>query len=211
MEGIPGQVLELVRKGGVVMYPLIVLSLISWVYIVERVINLRVGSFLPKNLNEVKVLLQKSDVDGAVKVLSLNEDTFSRALALTLEEYLRGNRKKSELFSIMESELSGIVSAVEKNLLLLSAIASIAPLLGLFGTITGLIKVFSAYASVQTEEATRLLAAGIGEALTAAATGLIVAIPALFAYWIFRNMGNDIIEKVEREARDVLNLLWGEG
>ncbi len=207
MEGVLADLMELIRKGGIVMYPLIILSIISWVYIIERLVNLRVSAFFPSNLNEVKVLLQKLDVDGAVKVLSLNRDPFSRALSLALEEYLRGNKRKAELLSIMESELSSVVPAVEKNLTLLSAIASIAPLLGLFGTITGLIKVFSAYASVQTEEATRLLAAGIGEALTAAATGLIVAIPALLAYWIFRNIGNDIIDKVEREAKDILNLL----
>ncbi len=207
MEGVLTDLMELMRKGGIVMYPLVILSIISWVYIIERLVNLRVSAFLPSNLSEVKVLLQKLDVDGAVKVLSLNRDPFSRALSLVLEEYLRGNKRKAELLSIMESELSSVVPAVEKNLMLLSAIASIAPLLGLFGTITGLIKVFSAYASVQTEEATRLLAAGIGEALTAAATGLIVAIPALLAYWIFRNMGNDIIDKVEREAKDILSLL----
>ncbi len=201
------QIMDLIRKGGIVMYPLIILSIISWVFIVERVINLRTSLFLPSNLSEVKILLQKMDVDGAYKVLSINKDVFSKALSVVLDEYLKGNRRKADLVALMESELSAVVPAVEKNLMILSAIASIAPLLGLFGTITGLIKVFSAYASVQTEEAMRLLAAGIGEALTAAATGLIVAIPALFAYWIFRNLGNDIIEKVEKEARDIINLL----
>ncbi len=207
MEGSLNQILDLIRKGGIVMYPLIILSIISWVFIVERIMNLRVSQFLPSNLNEVKLLLQKTDIDSAYKVLSLNRDIFSKALALVLEEYLKGNRSKADLSSLMESELSAIVPAVERNLMLLSAIASIAPLLGLFGTITGLIKVFSAYASVQTEEAMRLLAAGIGEALTAAATGLIVAIPALFAYWIFRNLGNDIVDRVEKEAREILNML----
>jgi len=207
MEGIFANILELVRKGGFVMYPLILLSVVSWVFIVERLFNLRVSSYLPPGLDKVKVLLQRLDVDGAIKILSLSRDPFSEALRLTLEEYTRGNRSKSELLSIMERELSSLVPAVERNLSILSAIASIAPLLGLFGTITGLIKVFSAYASVQTEEATRLLAAGIGEALTAAATGLIVAIPALLAYWVFRSVGNYIIERVEREAKEIINLL----
>lgn len=207
MEAVFVQLLELIRKGGVVMYPLIILSIISWVYIVERIVNLRLGAFLPDNLNEVKVLLQKGDTEAAYKVLSINKDSFSRALSSVLSEYIKGNRNRANLLSLMESELSSVVPAVEKNLMILSAIASIAPLLGLFGTITGLIKVFSAYASVQTEEALRLLASGIGEALTAAATGLIVAIPALFAYWIFRNMGNEIIDKVEREAKEVINIL----
>ncbi len=202
-----GQIMELIRKGGFVMYPLVILSLISWVYIVERIINLRTGAFLPDNLNEVKILLQKGDIEAAYKVLSINKDAFSKALSLVLGEYIKGNRDRATLLTIMEKELSSIVPAVERNLIILSAIASIAPLLGLFGTITGLIKVFSAYASVQTEEAMKLLASGIGEALTAAATGLIVAIPALFAYWIFRNLGNEIIDRVEREAQDTLSLL----
>ncbi len=207
MEGVLGQIADLIRKGGIVMYPLLILSVVSWVLIVERLMNLRASRFLPSNLGEVKILLQKLDVDGAYKVISLNKDIFSRSVALVFEEYLKGNRSRSELGAILERELSGIVPAVEKNLMLLSAIASIAPLLGLFGTITGLIKVFTAYSAVQMEEATRLLSAGIAEALTAAATGLIVAIPALFAYWVFRGLGNDVIEKVEKEARDILSLL----
>ncbi len=207
MEGAFGDILELVRKGGIVMYPLIILSVLSWVFIIERIINLRVGAFLPSNLNEIKILLQKNDIEGAAKVLSLNKDVFSVALRSTIEEYLSGVKRKPDLIRVMESELSSVVPLVDKNLTLLSAIASIAPLLGLFGTITGLIKVFSAYASVQTEEALKLLSAGIGEALTAAATGLIVAIPALFAYWIFKNMGNDVIYKIEKEARDIINML----
>lgn len=199
--------LEIIEKGGIVMYPLIILSIISWVFIVERVFNLRLSAYLPKNLKEVKILLQKGDVEGAQKLLQANPDPFSKAFALVIDEYLKGNKSKANLIPLLESELSAVVPQVEKNLMILSAIASIAPLLGLFGTITGLIKVFTAYASVQTEEALRLLSMGIGEALTAAATGLIVAIPALFAYWIFRNMGNDILEKIEREARDLLNML----
>ncbi len=201
------QILDLVRKGGIVMYPLLILSVISWVLIVERIMNLRTSSFLPGNLNEIKLLLQKLDVDGAMKLASLNTDAFSRGLVRVFEEFMRGNREKAYLLNVFEGELSSIVPKVEKNLLLLSAIASISPLLGLFGTITGLIKVFSAYATVQSDEAVRLLAGGIGEALTAAATGLIVAIPALFAYWVFRSMGNEIIDRVEKEARDIVSVL----
>ncbi len=200
-------VFELIEKGGVVMYPLIILSILSWVIIIERLFNLRVSNFLPKNIKDIKILIQKGDIEGVHKLTSIGTDPFTTALHATLDEYLKGVKRKPYLISTMESQLSGIVPAVEKNLMLLSAIASIAPLLGLFGTITGLIKVFSAYSAVQTEEAIKLLAGGISEALTAAATGLIVAIPALFAYWLFRSVGNGIISKIEQEAREIISSL----
>ncbi len=200
-------IFALIEKGGVVMYPLLILSVVSWVLILERLMNLRASAFLPKNLKDIKLLLQKGDVEGVHKLTSVGEDAFTRALHVMLDEYLKGVRRKPYLINLMEAELSAVVPKVEKNLMLLSAIASIAPLLGLFGTITGLIKVFSAYSAVQTEEAVKLLASGISEALTAAATGLIVAIPALFAYWLFRSMGNSIIAKVEKEAREIINYL----
>ncbi|MGB9874483.1 MAG: MotA/TolQ/ExbB proton channel family protein, partial [Hydrogenobacter sp.] len=96
---------------------------------------------------------------------------------------------------------------VEKNLALLSTIASVSPLIGLFGTITGLIKVFSAFAVAQTEQGVALLATGISEALISAATGLAVAIPALLAYWIFRIMGNSILDRIEQELAETLRVL----
>ncbi len=197
----------LIEKGGVVMYPLLILSILSWILIIERLFNLRTSSFLPKNLKDIKLLLQKGDIEGVHKLTSLGSDPFTTALHTTLDEYLKGVKRKPYLISTMETQLSAVVPQVEKNLMLLSAIASIAPLLGLFGTITGLIKVFSAYSSVQTEEAIKLLSSGISEALTAAATGLIVAIPALFAYWLFRAMGNSIISKIEKEAREIISML----
>ncbi len=96
---------------------------------------------------------------------------------------------------------------MEKNLLLLSTIASTSPLVGLFGTITGLIKVFSAFATADPNRAINLLSAGISEALVSAAVGLAVAIPSLVAYWLFRIWGNNILDKIEEEVYELLRLL----
>ncbi len=201
------QLLDFLSKAGYVIYPLILLSIFSWFIIIERAFNLRASKFIPKNINDIKNLIHRGDIDGAMKLASLSHDPFSRALHIVLQEYEKGRRSKIHLSQIAESELVSVVPLVEKNLLLLSAIASIAPLLGLFGTITGLIKVFSAFAISEAEEGVTLLASGISEALTAAAAGLIVAIPALFAYWIFRAVGDRILAKIENSFKEILEIL----
>ena len=198
---------SLIEKGGFIIYPLLALSIYSWYIIIERALNLRVSNYLPRNYNELKLLVQKGDYEGALKIAEITEHPFSKALAVVLKEYLKGRKEKGYLLQLMEGELSSIVPKVEKNLIVLSVIASVAPLLGLFGTITGLIKVFSAFAITQEEQALQLLAKGIGEALISAATGLAVAIPALFAYWIFKAMGNNILDKVSEEAKEIVNSL----
>lgn len=200
-------ILSLIEKGGFVMYPLLLLSLYSWYIIVERALNLRSSNYLPKNLNELKLLIQRGDYEGALKLAELTEHPFSKAVKITLKEFQKGRKEKGYLLQLMEGELASIVPKVEKNLIILSVIASVAPLLGLFGTITGLIKVFSAFAITQQEQALNLLAKGISEALVAAATGLAVAIPSLLAYWIFKAMGNNILDKVSEEAKEIVNSL----
>ena len=200
-------ILELVEKGGFTAYLLLFLSVLSWAIIVERVINLRAGSFTSKSIKDVKTLLASGDIDGALKLLSLDKSPASAILYRLLEDYKNGNADRRALLSDLSFEVSLLVPKVEKNLALLSTIASVSPLVGLFGTITGLIKVFSAFAVSQTEQGLALLSAGISEALVAAAMGLAVAIPSLVAYWIFRIIGNGIIDRVESELAEVIRVL----
>jgi len=186
MEG----VFALLKTGGLAMYPLLLLSVISWAVAIERLINLRSSNFLSKNLKEAKSLLRNGDLDGAIKLLSLDTSLGSKAILRVLEDFKSGKVSKNGLTEALRTEIDLLVPKVEKNLALLSTIASLSPLIGLFGTITGLIKVFNAFSINQSETALNLLASGIGEALVAAATGLAVAIPALFFYWVFRIWGS---------------------
>lgn len=195
------------EKGGIVMYPLLLLSILSWYVIIERAVNLRIKSFLPHNLNELKMLIQKGDYESALKVSGVVDHPFTKEISIVLDEYLKGRKEKGYLMQLMEGEISSLVPKVEKNLPVLSTTASVAPLLGLFGTITGLIKVFQAYSITAQEEAISLLAKGISEVLVAAATGLGVAIPALVAYWIYKIVGNRILDKISEEAKEIINSL----
>lgn len=203
MEG----VFTLLKTGGLAMYPLLFLSVVSWAIAIERLINLRSSNFLSKSLKDAKSLLRSGDLDGAIKLLSLDTSLGSKALLRVLEDFKSGRVPKSGLTEALRTEIDLLVPKVEKNLALLSTIASLSPLIGLFGTITGLIKVFNAFSINQSETALNLLASGIGEALVAAATGLAVAIPALFFYWVFRIWGSNLLNRLEEELLEFVRLL----
>ena len=194
------EIVLFLKAGGFAMYPLLLLSIVSWTIVVERLINLRSSNFIPKNLKDIKNLILNGDLDSAYKILSLDHTLLGKILQRLLENHVKHGLSKRELMELVRSEIDLLVSKVEKNLAILSTIASLSPLIGLFGTITGLIKVFRSFSLSQSETALNLLSAGIGEALVAAATGLAVAIPALFFYWVFRIWGNSIINKLEEEA-----------
>lgn len=189
------------------MYPLLLLSLLSWAVIVERVMNLRSSSYRSRSLRELKPLLAGKDLEGAIKLLSTDNSHMGVVLRELLEGYREGKLSKEDMLKNLDLEISMLVPRLEKNLALLSTVASTAPLIGLFGTITGLIKVFSAFAVANPEQAMVLLSKGISEALVAAATGLAVAIPALLAYWLFRIWGNGILSKIEEEVFEVIRVL----
>ncbi|MCS7277369.1 MAG: MotA/TolQ/ExbB proton channel family protein [Aquificaceae bacterium] len=199
--------LELLQKGGLTMYPLLFLSLLSWAVIVERAINLFSSNYRSKTLKDLKPLLASGDIEGAIKLLSTDRSYMAGVLTQILQSYRKGDGKKEEMVRIIDLELSLLVPKLERNLPLLSTVASVAPLIGLFGTITGLIKVFSAFAVANPEQAMMLLSKGISEALVAAATGLAVAIPALVAYWLFRIWANQILNRLEEEAFEAIRVL----
>ncbi|ADC89509.1 MotA/TolQ/ExbB proton channel [Thermocrinis albus DSM 14484] len=199
--------LDLLQKGGLAVYVLLFLSVISWAIVIERLLNLRPSIFLSRSFKDLKTLLAGGDTEGAIKLLSLDSSVASRILLRILEDYRTGRISKEDLMRALQEELDLVMPKLEKNIPLLSAIASLAPLVGLFGTITGLIKVFSAFSIEQGEQALRLLSSGIGEALVSAAVGLAVAIPALFFYWVFRILAGNILDRLEEELSQVLRVI----
>ena len=203
MEGL----INLVQKGGLAIYPLLFLSILSWAVIVERLMNMRSSNYRSKSFKDLKTLLASGDIDGAIKLLSTDSSHMAVVLKDLLQSYKEGKIKKEDIIKSLDFEISLLVPKLEKNLAILSTVASVAPLIGLFGTITGLIKVFSAFSVADPETAMPLLSKGISEALVAAATGLAVAIPALVAYWLFKIWGNNILSKIEEELFDMVRVL----
>ncbi|RME12638.1 MAG: MotA/TolQ/ExbB proton channel family protein, partial [Aquificota bacterium] len=178
-----------------------------WAVIVERIFHLRASNYISRTVRDLKPLIASGDIEGAIKLLSTDSSHTAGMLKEMLQNYREGKAGREDMIKSLDLELSLLVPKLEKNLPLLSTVASVAPLIGLFGTITGLIKVFSAFATANPEQAMVLLSKGISEALVAAATGLAVAIPALIAYWLFRIWGNSILNRIESEVFEVLRIL----
>ncbi len=116
MEG----VFALLKTGGLAMYPLLLLSVISWAVAIERLINLRSSNFLSKNLKEAKSLLRSGDLEGAIKLLSLDTSLGSKAILKVLEDFKSGKVPKTGLTEALRTEIDLLVPKVEKNLALLS-------------------------------------------------------------------------------------------
>lgn len=200
-------ILIIIQRGGIVIYPLLVLSIISWAIILERGFFLRTSRFLPKGYSQIKALIMSKNIDAAIKMLETQNSNPAKAFLSLLRTYLKGRRDSYQLNRIAEDAFTYVISDADKNLVILSTVASVSPLLGLFGTITGLIKVFAAFSTSETQSAMYLLANGISEALTAAATGLAVAIPALFFYWIYKAVENRLVSKIESEVREIIDAI----
>lgn len=198
--------ISFLQKGGVSVYILLILSIVSWAVIVERLLNLRKGKFLPKGIQEVSTLVARGDLEAAIKLLSLDLSEGAKILQSLLEKYKEG-KDRELLLKNLEFELSLLVPKLERNIPLLSAIASLSPLVGLLGTIIGLIKVFSAFSTAEMSQGLNLLSMGISEALISAATGLTVAIPSLLAYWLFKIYANSILDELEGQIVQVLRVL----
>ncbi len=198
---------ELVQKGGITMYPIILLSVISLAVFIERLIALRKEKFVPKAFDsQLKDLLKKKNMTEALAVCKNNNSSLAR-----ISENIIANTDLplSRLLEVAEESGRSESSKLDKYLPSLQTIVAIAPLLGLLGTVLGMIKIFDVIALQGTGNA-EALSSGIAEALLTTAAGLVVAIPAQIFYFIARAKADSIGSALEKSASEVMNLLFKE-
>jgi len=192
-------ILELLQKGGPIMYPLYLCSIIMVAFGIERAISLRRRRILPRDIVE-KIRKATSEVRGdmdsgkLLNEIERRENPISRVVKAGLR---KADRTVPEIEKAIEDAGEKEAAVMRRNCRVLSIVASVSPLLGLLGTVLGMIKAFMTVAA--REEAlgrTELLAAGIYQALVTTATGLAIAIPALVLYYIY-------VEKVERLVSEI--------
>lgn len=198
--------LELVRAGGWLMLPIIGCSILAMAIIVERSWSLRRKRVLPQHLTaQVWTLLKRRQLDAAQLQQLRQGSSLGRVLAAGLANM---HHDRAVMLESVEDTGRHEVHKLERFLSPLGTIASISPLLGLLGTVIGMIKVFGAI-QFQGLGNTPALAGGISEALITTAAGLLVAIPALAAHRYFRRHVDALVVEMEQEAMKLVDAIYG--
>ncbi len=191
------EILVYLAKGGITMIPLALCSIIALALIIERIVALRRKKIVnPAIVNIIDSLKNEEDMNLALSLCEKNPGIFARIIKTGLE-----NRKENkEILKETISEIGRHESyLLGRPLIILETIASISPLLGLSGTVLGMIRVFDVISKEGLGQAD-LLSAGISEALITTVTGLFIAIPTLVAYNYFSSLANDIILEIEQHS-----------
>lgn len=195
---------ELVQAGGWLMIPILLCSIISAAICVERFWTLRTPQIVPKNLlAQVWNWIKNNEMDNK-KLRELRAGSpLGQILAAGIANHRRGREQMKEA---IEEVASQVVHEMERYLNTLGTVAAITPLLGLLGTVIGMIKVFTAIRLEGTGNAA-VLAGGISEALITTAAGLTVAIPSLFFYRFFQRKVDELVISMEQEALKLVEVL----
>lgn len=198
---------ELIKSGGWIMLPIIVCSILAVAIVVERLWTLRPGKVSPPHLlGQVWRWVQSKQLDSS-KLRELREGSpLGQILASGLTNSRHGRDAMKE--SIQEAGTK-VVNDLERFLTPLGTIAAITPLLGLLGTVLGMIEIFSAFMGSGMANAA-MLAGGIAKALITTAAGLIVAIPALFFHRFLHRRVDDLVVGMEQEAIKLVEAVQGD-
>jgi biopolymer transport protein ExbB len=188
---------EIIIAGGPVMWPIMLCSVAAAAIILERIWTLQRKRIIPQELTERvwKLVETRTLNDRHVEALGRNSP-LGRVLAAGLANHDKGRDIMKEA---IEDTGRHVVHELERFLNALGTIAAISPLLGLLGTVIGMIEAFDAITSQGVGDP-RMLSGGIGEALITTAAGLIVAIPALLGYRYLRGVVDFLVIEMEKEA-----------
>lgn len=198
--------LELIRAGGWLMWPILLCSVIAMAIIAERFWSLRKARIAPDNLVGRVWQWQK---EGRLDAERIHYLRVGSPLGMVLAAGLLNRDHSREIMKEGIEEVGRHVAhELERFLNTLGTIASISPLLGLLGTVIGMIKVFTVI-TIQGVGNPAVLSEGISEALLTTAAGLSVAIPSLMFHRYFRGRVDDLIITMEQEALKMVEVMHG--
>ena len=196
---------EMIIKGGVLMIPIIFCSVLSFAVIVERTFSLHRAQVDSETFfRKIEEPVRRNKI---VETLSLCEETKGSVPRIVKSGLLCQDRPMEEVREAIEETASFEIPYLERYLGILATIATVAPLLGLLGTVAGLMRAFMVVQMKSGLVGPADLAGGIWEALITTVAGLSVAIPTYIAYNYFVNRVNNIITEMEKSASRLLQLL----
>ncbi len=198
------ELLKIFISGGYVMFPLLLCSLLSMTIIIERLISLREKKIIKQQeIDKLNSLLENEFYDKALEQCIANPNPLNNIIRVILENK---ELPSENLRQIISDSAKLELPNIERFLTALSTVASVSPLLGLLGTVTGMMKVFRVITTIGLGEPAAL-SGGIAEALITTVFGLAIAIPSLVMHNYFQHKAEVIIGKIEAIALHIMRKL----
>jgi biopolymer transport protein ExbB len=193
------------QKGGLFMYPILLVFVTGMAITVERWLQLnRVRSVNRKTWNVLDPLLARGEIDKARSIIDDDKSTISQMLGMGLAR-MGAVRRREDIEIAMEESMMEIIPQLEKRTPYVALLSNIATLLGLLGTIMGLIEAFTAVSSANPAEKADLLSASISVAMNTTAFGLMAAIPLLLFHAKLTSTTGQIVDSLEMASVKALN------
>lgn len=195
------------QDGGPFMYPIVVVLAIGLAIALERYIYLTVSKANNRRMmSKIMPLLQRGDYKQVFALTSKSNHAVSRMLSMGLSRY-KSASNRDDIETAMEESMMEVLPRLEKRTHYLATFANIATLLGLLGTIIGLIRAFTAVAQVDPALKAEILSTSISVAMNTTAFGLIVAIPLLLIHAVLQTKTTEIVDSLEMAVVKFVNLM----
>jgi biopolymer transport protein ExbB len=198
------EIWNMLVKGGVVMIPLMLTSVIALAVVIERGLFLRRSRILNPDLIQLILNIQNpGELKGALDTLKHQDGSFINIVRVALgHQHVSTEDIRESIVDQGRRE----TRRLEQGLVVLETVAGISPLLGLLGTVIGMVKVFTVISESGLGQ-TQLLSGGISEALITTVVGLSIAIPTLIAYNYFNHKVEDLVLEIEQYSTQLINKL----
>jgi biopolymer transport protein ExbB len=200
-------IIRCIQDGGPFMYPILVVGAIGAAIVVERFVKLSAVRIANQSMwKRLHPVLVEGDFEKAREMTADDKSTVSQLLGLGLV-YQGAVRRRDDIEIAMEEGMMEIIPQLEKRTSYVALFSNVATLLGLLGTILGLIQAFNAVANVNPAEKADLLSASISVAMNTTAFGLMVAVPLLIAHAWLNSRTSEIIASLEMASVKTLNII----
>jgi biopolymer transport protein ExbB len=201
--------LQLLKAGGWVMVPLVLTSVVTVALVFACFLSLRRGTVVTRRFMETaEALLRKRDYLGLIAVSNRHSEAVARITSRTLDFATKNPTASAEAVrEVAETEGSRVANSLNHRIVYLADIATLSPMLGLLGTVIGIINSFGVLASNTTQPRPMLLAHGVSEALVTTASGLIIGIVAMAFYAIFRGKVASLVSDLESATSHIVNII----
>ena len=208
--------LQYIFDGGPLMYPIVALLVVGLAVIIDRAVAFNAATRNNKALTaDVIALLENNDIEGAAELCAKIGGPVAAVLLVGIQKFGKlvskdEKRSNAEMSAIVKTSMEDyapqIVATMDRNIGILPIVAVLSPLLGMTGTVTGMINSFDSMATQTNLEATAV-SGGISEALITTAAGLLVAMPAVIAYNIFTKLEDGTVSEIDKACTALVDFI----